>query len=557
MKSRTEALRAIANQTFDVCIIGAGATGSGCALDAQLRGLKTVLLDAGDFAGATSSASTKLVHGGVRYLEEAVRELDPAEFRVVNRALHERRRMLKNAPYLAHPLEFLVPCYGWAEVAYLEVGLKLYDWIAGEAGIAPSRFVSREETLRRMPSIRRDHLLGSVVYADGQFDDARYVIALVKSFTEAGGEALNYACVASFEKDGDGKLIAANVLDQITGARYPIRARVFVNATGPFADTIRSLALPGFQPRMRLSKGIHILLPLEILSSRDAMLIPKTEDGRVLFAIPWMGRLLVGTTEQEVKVADELYVTAEEIQYVLHHLNQYLAEPVSPGSIVSAIAGARPLVASGDSRDTKKLLRDEALEVDRATGLVSIMGGKWTTHRAMAEDAIDAVQQQIGVSVTECPTRDHPLIGSSGYADDYWHELAMRYGLPELTARHLAGKYGTLAPHVLDLAGENPEWRSPLIEGLAPIRAEIVYSAKQEMAMTIEDILARRIGLQLYSWRSAIEVAPVVGSILGRELGWSADREREELMKYVRKINRLLALARLASEATTTSENRS
>lgn len=554
MKKRSEAWKAIANETFDVCIIGGGATGAGCALDGQMRGLRTALLDAGDFAGATSSKSTKLVHGGVRYLEEAVRELDAAELHVVNRALHERIRMLKNGPYLAQPLEFLVPCFSWTEVAYLEAGLKLYDWIAGKAGIAPSRFISKEETLRRMPTVRQDHLVGAVGYSDGQFDDARYNIALVKSFCLEGGEALNYARVVSFEKNAEGKLAAANVRDQRAGGEFVMRARVFVNATGPFSDTVRQMASTHVPPRMRLSKGIHILLPLETLSSQDALLIPKTEDGRVLFAVPWMGRVLAGTTEQEVAVTDELYATGEEIQYVLRHLNQYLSRPVTSDQVVSAIAGARPLVASGDSRDTKKLVRDDVLEIDRESGLVSIMGGKWTTHRAMAEDTIDAVQVQLGAPVTACPTREHPLAGSLGYSEDYWQALANEHGVSETTARHLAAKYGTLGREVLDLIAENSNWRLPLHEGLAPIRAEVVYAARREMAETIEDVLARRIGLQLYSWRSALRAAPVVASILGQELGWSAAREQEELTGYVGKINRWLSLARLGTEPVLAQE---
>lgn len=555
MKKRFEALKTIAIEPFDVCIIGAGATGSGCALDAQLRGLKTVLLDAGDFAGATSSASTKIVHGGVRYLEQAVKELDPAEYHMVDRALHERVRMLKSGPYLARPLEFLVPCFHWSDVGYLDVGLKLYDWIAGKASIFPSRFISREETLRRMPTLQGEHLIGSVIYADGVFDDARYNITLVKSFAHERGEALNYARVVSFEKGATGKLSVANVEDQLTRERFVVRARAFVNATGPFSDTVRELANPGVQSRMRLSKGVHILLPLEVLSSQDAMLIPKTDDGRVLFAVPWMGRLLAGTTEQEVTVADELYVTAKEIDYILRHLNRYLARAVTPDQVVSAFAGARPLVGSGDSRDTKKLVRDDMIEIDAMSGLISIMGGKWTTHRAMAEDTINVVQKQLGAPVTPSPTRDHALIGAAGFTDEYWQKLAAEHGTSELTARHLAAKYGTTAPEVMELIHQDASLAEPLSDGLAPIRAEVVFAARDEMAVTVEDFLGRRIGLQLYSWRASIRTAPVVASLLARELGWNRAREQEEIEKYVNKINRWLRLAALTTELALVQEH--
>lgn len=544
MKQRDHALAAIANQQFDVCVIGGGATGAGCALDAQLRGLRTVLVDAADFAGATSSASTKIVHGGVRYLEEAVKGLDPAQYHLVTRALHERIRMLRNAPHLCHSMEFLVPCFGWADVAYYDVGLKLYDWISLDTSIFPSHFVSREETLRRIPSLG-ERLTGSVAYADGQFDDSRYNIALVETFVEAGGEALNYARVVSFERNANGRLRSAHVEDALGGGGFEIQARTFVNATGPFADTVRALASPGIAPRMRLSKGVHILLPLEVMPSSDALLIPKTEDGRVMFAIPWMGRLLVGTTEQEVAVTDELYTTRREVEYLLHHLNQYLDRPVSSTQIISAIAGARPLVSSGDSRDTKELARDHEIEIESRSRLISIMGGKWTTYRAMAEDTIDALQEELGVTRTESRTKEYKLAGSEGFAPDYWQTLAREHHISDESAQHLAAKFGTRAPTVLKIAAESPDLTAPLMEGLPASRAEIAYCVRNEMAATIEDILFRRTGVQLYSWEAAIAAAPAVAEVLCSELGWSRDVEEAALKQYTAKIRRLQKLAGL------------
>lgn len=548
MKSRGQARANIAGRQFDVCVIGGGASGSGCALDAQLRGLKTVLVDAGDFAGATSSTSTKIVHGGVRYLEQAVKEFDVAQYRVVKRALRERVRMLKNAPHLARPMEFLLPCFRWTSAAYYDFGLKMYDWVSGGASIFPSHFLSKEKTLQKIPVLTRERLVGSVAYADGQFDDARYNIALVETFAEAGGEALNYARVTGFEKDRGGRLLTAEIEDQATGDSFVIDARAFVNATGPFADTVRALATPGVAPRMRLSKGIHILLPLDAMPSADALLIPKTEDGRVLFAIPWMGRLLVGTTETEMSIGDELYVTKQEVEYVLHHLNRYLERPVRADQVVSGIAGARPLVSSGDARETKKLARDDVIEVDARSGLVSIMGGKWTTYRAMAEDTINAVQKQLGAPVAECLTRDHLLAGAEGFKPDEWKTLVREFRISEATAQHLAEKFGTRARRVLDLAGETPELAEPLLDELPVLRAEIVYCARNEMAITIEDVLSRRLGVQLFSWRGAIQAAPVVASLLGKELGWSAETERSSTQAYVKKITRFMQLAGLVAQ---------
>jgi glycerol-3-phosphate dehydrogenase len=536
MKTRAQALRAIQGQSFDICVIGGGATGSACAWDAQLRGLRTVLLEAGDFASGASSTSTKMAHGGVRYLEEAVRSLDLQQYEVVRRALHERIHMLRSAPFLAHPKLFLTPCFGWLDCAYYEIGLKLYDWLAGRASLAPSFFVSRDEALRRIPGLAPDRLVGGVMYADGQFDDARYNIVLVETFSQEGGEALNYARVTALQKRADGKIAAVEVEDQLSRERFEVRARAFANATGPFADGIRAMAAPGIPPLMRPSKGAHIFLPLEVVKSDDALLIPKTEDGRVIFAIPWLGRLLVGTTEEEVRPGDDLCVTREDVDYLLRHLNRYLAAPARADQVVSGTAGARPLVGFGSSKATKKLARDHVVERDSASGLISILGGKWTTHRVMAEDAINAVETQLGGSQKPCRTWGRPLAGANGYSENYWQDLLRGNSISESTARHLAEKYGGRASDVLALAKSDPSLIKPLIEGLAQLKLEVVFAAREEMAMSIEDALARRIGLQWYGWKVAVEAAPVAAELLARELSWSEDEKRKALAEYVAKI---------------------
>jgi glycerol-3-phosphate dehydrogenase len=543
MKSRAESLRSIAEQSFDVCVIGGGATGSGCALDSQLRGFRTVQLEAADYASATSSTSTKMAHGGVRYLEEAIRGFDPKEYAVLQRALHERIHMLRNAPFLTSTKQFITPCYRRIDIPYFEIGLKLYDWIAGRDALAPSKYLSRDETLRIMPTLAADRLVGSVAYTDGQFDDARYNITLVKTFAAAGGETLNYARVIAFENTPDGKLEGAQVEDKLTRARFAVRARAFINATGPYADTVRQMATPAALPRMRLSKGIHILLPLEVLSSEDALLVPKTEDGRVLFAIPWHGRLLVGTTDDEAKLSDELFVQKEEVAYVLRQLNKYLAQTAKANQVVSGTAGLRPLVSSGKSAETKRLARDHEVELDRVSGLISVMGGKWTTHRAMAEDTLNVVQKYLGAAGRRCSTLSHPLLGSDGYAPDYWQSLAARFALSEPTARHLAEKYGVCARDVMKLAEVEPDLARPLLEGLAPIRAEVVFGARDELAASIEDVLARRIGLQLYGWRDSIRAAPAVAELLARELGWLEDAKQQAIAEYLAKIEGLIEKA--------------
>lgn len=545
MKDRVKELKNISGQQFDLCVIGGGATGAACALDAQLRGIPTALLEAADFAGATSSAATKIIHGGVRYLEEAIEGADLQEYHVLVRALHERVRMLENAPHLTRTLEFLVPSYRWIDVAYLDVGLKIYDWLAGPGRISPSKYLSLDETLKRMPDLNRQGLIGSVAYADGQFDDARYNITLMQTFTEAGGNALNHVRVADFLRNASGRLTGVVVTDHLTKNEFTLYAKVIVNATGPVSDSIRQLATPSLHKRMRPSKGAHILLPLDVFPTEDALLIPKTEDGRVLFAIPWGGRLLVGTTEEEVAPGAELVVTKQDIEYLLRHLNRYVARPVVASDIVSGFAGARPLVGSDDEGDTKKLARDDVIEVDPASGLISIMGGKWTTHRAMAEDTIHRVQESLGTPHTESKTRNYILFGGNGFTDDYWKKLSRKHPISTETARHLASKFGTAAERVLAASGEDRSLAELVVEGYPAIRAEVIYAIREEMAATIEDVLARRIGLQLYSWRDALAAAPAVGALMAEELNWSGSVTDAAVNGYVAKIRHLLASAGL------------
>ena len=545
MKSRSEVSEQIKGTRFDVCVIGGGATGAGCALDAQLRGLRTLLLEAGDFVSATSSASTKLVHGGVRYLQQAVEERDLGQYRVVKRALRERKLMLDNAPFIAHRLEILVPCFSRRDAFYFRAGLKLYDWLSGKSTLRPSRFLSAQESAARMPMLNTSGLVGTVAYTDGQFDDARYGIALVKTFAENGGAAINYLRVAGFAKGEDGKLCAAQVEDQLSRERFSVRADAFVNATGPFSDQIRQLANAGIRRRLRLSKGIHILLPLAADFGGDAVLIPKTEDGRVIFAIPWQGRLLVGTTDHEATPGDEPVVKIEEIEYLLRHLNRYLRRSFRADQVLSGMAGLRPLVSRTDERNTRKMIRDHEVEVDEESGLISVLGGKWTTYRAMAEDTVNVVQQRLKRAASPSKTRHFPLSGSEGYEPGFWHTLVAKFRISPDTALHLSEKFGTHAIEVLELARTDRQLAAPIVAGAASIRAEIVYGIRQEMAASIEDVLARRIGLQWFSWQLAAAAAPVVGDYFARECGWGAEQTRQAVREYRHRLARLLPVAEI------------
>jgi len=543
-------MQAIRDGTFDLCIIGGGATGTGCALDAQLRGLSTVLLEAGDFVSHTSTASTKLVHGGVRYLQQAVNDFDYGQYTMVRKALHERIHILRAAPFLAHPLELLVPCFSRWELFYYTIGMKVYDWIAGKASLFPSRMLSKAESLRRMPSLRSEKLVGTVSYADGQFDDARFGLTLAQTFSQQGGELLNYARVTNFGKNSVGKLAVADVEDQLTGEHFEVHAKVFVNCTGPFADHIRLMANPAMPERLRLSKGVHLILPSEATQSESAMLVPKTEDGRVVFIIPWLGRLLVGTTDDEATLTDEMVVTPPEIKYLLKYVNKYLNVNLNPNDVVSAFAGLRPLVRSKNAVDTKKLIRDHEVEVDDLSGLVSVLGGKWTTYRAMAEDGINHAQQAIPEKQAPCRTLDFVLTGTEGFSPDYWKQLQQNYRVSSETARHLSQKFGTNSPKVLDLTKQEPELLQALTEGGAPILAEVVYVIREEMAQTIEDVLLRRIGVQFHSWKEASDAAPVVGQLLARELGWTDEQTDAAVAAYSSSIQHLFQSAGIERNLT-------
>jgi len=540
MKPRTDAKVSARDSQFDLCVIGGGATGAGCALDGQLRGLRTVLLEAEDFASGASSASTKLVHGGVRYLEQAVKSFNLEEFRMVKNALHERRYMLANAPHLAHPAHFLIPIYSWMRAAYYMIGMKMYDAVAGEGSLFPSGFLSRDETLKRMPRLTADGLRGAVFYSDGQFDDARYNLALVESFSEACGIALNHARVTSFTRDGQNQLTGAVVRDELSGEEFVISARKFVNATGTGADKVRALANPHLASRMRPSKGVHLLFSTETFPGNDALLVPHTEDGRVIFAAPWQERLLVGTTDDELTSQTRMVIEKEEADYLLRQLNPYLTNPLRLQDALSGMAGLRPLVAAPGQTETSKLIRDHEVELDSFTGLISILGGKWTTHRLMAEDTINTVQREMGDPVTECKTKQHPLAGSENFNEDLANRLEKEYSLAGDVARHLCGKFGSRAVRVLQLLAEHSGWKERIAAGLPVIQAEIVYCIRNEMAESIEDLLARRTGAELYGWKQALAAAPVVASLLAGEKRWESARASAAVSDYSSRIIGLL-----------------
>lgn len=533
---RTAHLQQLQNETFDLCVIGGGASGAGCALDAALRGLTVALIEKTDFAAETSSKSTKLIHGGVRYLEQAFKNFDFAQLKQVRHGLEERHILLRNAPHLARPLALVTPVFNWLEGLYYAVGLTLYDWFAsGKDHLPKSRWLSKSETLRRTPGLSR-RIHSAVLYYDGQIDDARYCLALAQSAAEAGAVVANHAEVVDFEKDKEGKIVAASFRDTLDGGGgmasiRRISARLFLNCTGPGSDYLRQMANPALEQRIRPSKGVHLVLPRDILGSEDALLIPKTRDGRIIFAIPFEGELLLGTTETEFRGgAAEPLLDAGEVDFLLETLQPYVEPRIDRRQVKAGFGGFRPLIAA-TNRQSKSLLRDHEVEHDPVSNLLSLLGGKWTTYRLMAKDAVDAACSLLGIQAV-CTTESHQLAGAEGYEADFWKKIERDYGLERDISQHLALKYGTRAPRVAELAKRRPGLSERLIPAYPFIQAEIVYAVREEMACTLRDFIARRIRLEITDWRAAWDAAPVVAAVMGGELGWPEDVEKKEVTAY-------------------------
>ncbi len=505
---RAENLVRLQNEEFDVLVIGGGATGAGVALDAAARGLKTALVERGDFAGGTSSHSTKLVHGGVRYLEAAVTQLDRAQFHLVREALAERAVLLEIAPHLAHPLRTVVPVYSLAQAAFYRIGLWLYDRAAGEAGIGRSHFLSRAGMLRSFPRLRRKGLRGGVAYYDGQFDDARMNVTLAMTAAREGA-ALANRVEAVVLLDADGRVAGARVREALTGHEFDLRARVVINATGPGCDAVRRLEAPRAKPLLEVSRGTHLALDRAWAPGADGLLIPKTSDGRVLFLLPWEGQAIAGTTDVDAEATGDSKPSAEEVDYLFGQLAEWLEPAPAREDLRAVWAGLRPLVAEG-AQGTARIVREHHVEVG-PQGLVSIAGGKWTTYRLMAEETLDRAIESAGLKPrNDCRTRGLPLVGAEGYRRDLADELAEAHDLDRDIAVHLTHAYGGLAPALLAEGGG----KSRLAEGYPYIEAEVGWAQRREMALTAEDVLARRLRLAFLDEAAATVARPRVEALL-------------------------------------------
>ena len=502
---------------FDICIIGGGATGLGIAVDAASRGCKTVLLEKYDFAKGTSSRSTKLVHGGVRYLQQG-------NIKLVMEALKERGLLKKNAPHLVKNQSFVIPNYKWWENPFYGVGLKVYDWMAGSLGLGPSQLLNKEETLALAPNLDKDGLRGGVLYHDGQFDDARLAIHLAMTAADHGAVVINYMSVEGLMKENE-KVCGVIAKDGFENKDYEIKARAVINATGIFSDTIAKLDDKNAEPLISHSQGIHLVFDKEFLLSDTAIMIPRTDDGRVLFAVPWHNKIIVGTTDTPIsfpvetrhalslKMAEPVAMK-EEVDFVMQHIHRYLKKDPSYDDIRSVFAGLRPLVKS-NSKITSAISRDHHIAVSDSE-LISITGGKWTTYRKMAEDVMEIAIHKAGMSEKECVTKHLHIHGykeTNNYAAPLYY-----YGTDEADIKAILEKDNSL---------------TELIHPSLPyVKAEIIWSVQNEMCMTVEDALSRRTRALLLDAKAAIESAPLVATMMAKEMGKNENWIKDQIDNF-------------------------
>jgi glycerol-3-phosphate dehydrogenase len=505
-------------QVWDLVVIGGGATGLGVALDAAARGLKTLLLEQADFAKGTSSRSTKLVHGGVRYLAQG-------DIGMVYEALYERGLLLHNAPHLVRMQSFVIPNYSFFDKVFYGVGLKIYDLMAGRYRFQKTRVLSRQQVMQQLPDVEGSHLKGGIEYFDGQFDDARLALNLAQTCVEQGGVVLNYAPVTGLLKDPAGKVTGVTFRDLEGGQDYELSAKVVVNATGVFVDDILHMDVPSQPALVRPSQGVHVVLDPVFLRGDKALMIPKTPDGRVLFVVPWHGHLLVGTTDTPLENSSlEPRALSDEIDFILETAGQYLVRKPGRRDVLSVFAGLRPLAAPGkDSGTTKEISRSHKLLV-APSNLVTITGGKWTTYRRMAQDTVDRVLEVAGMRPMPCPTAQLPVHGHSRH----------HAGLAHLRV------YGTDAAGIQRLIHEKPALGAILHPLFPNTVAEVCWAVQHEMARTVEDVLARRLRILFLNARAAMDMAPQVAAIMAAQLGLGATWQQQQLDIFFTMANNYL-----------------
>ncbi len=492
---------------WDICIIGGGATGLGAAIDAASRGYSTILFEQADFAKGTSSKSTKLVHGGVRYLQQG-------NIKLVMDALKERGTLKKNAPHLVKNQSFIVPNYKWWEGPYYGLGLKVYDWMSGNLGLGPSEWLSKEEVLERAPTLDPTDLRGGVLYHDGQFDDARLAINMAQTAAAYGACVINYCGVKGFLKAA-GKITGVQAKDQLSGKEYEVNCKAVINATGVFSDAVQHMDDAAKTKTISPSQGIHIVLDADFLPGNSAIMIPHTDDGRVLFAVPWHKKVIVGTTDTAVKkIGDEPVALAEEVNFIIQHIGRYLTKDPGIADVKSIFAGLRPLVKA-ESKKTAELSRDHVITIS-SSGLINILGGKWTTYRKMAEDVINTAAINNMLPHKDCITETLPIHGAQptdDYSNDYYY-------------------YGSDQLHIETLARQDIALQEKIHERLPYTKAAIAWAVQEEMCITVDDALSRRTRALLLDAKAALEAAPAVASLMAQLMGRDTKWETEQLAAF-------------------------
>ena len=493
-------------ESWDFIIIGGGASGLGIAVDAASRGFSTLLLEQSDFAKGTSSRSTKLVHGGVRYLAQA-------NIRLVYTALHERGILFKNAPHLVRPQSFIIPCYNqFQKIKYL-LGLKLYDWLAGRLSLGKSIFLIRKKIIERLPNVQTENLIGGVQYFDGQFDDARLAINLAQTAAERDAVVLNYFKVTSLIKTND-KVSGVEALDVLTNKSFSLKAKLVINATGVFVDDILKLDKPHQKTLVRPSQGVHLVIDPSFLKTENAILIPETSDKRVLFIVPWHEHVLVGTTDTPIdKTSIEPVALDEEINFILETAQQYLSKPPQRQDVLSVFAGLRPLAATGKTDNTKEISRDHKLLISDSN-LITITGGKWTTYRKMAEEVVDTAIEFAQLQKINCKTKDLKIHGYTNNAGNF-------------------SVYGSDEEKINELIQQNPQLDKLLSDRFGYKEAHVVFAVRNEMAMTLEDVLARRLRILFLDAKMAIELAPRIAGIMAKEFSWDVEWTKNQIDGFV------------------------
>ncbi|MCK4894884.1 MAG: glycerol-3-phosphate dehydrogenase/oxidase [Calditrichia bacterium] len=493
---------------WDVIVIGGGATGLGTALEAASRGYKTLLLEQHDFCKGTSSRSTKLIHGGIRYLQQG-------NVSLVIEALKERGLLIQNAPHLVHHRSFVVPAYDWWSGPFYGIGLKIYDLMAGKLGLKPSRMLSHEDTLKHIPTLEPEELRGGIMYYDGQFDDSRLAINLAQTIDDQKGTVINYMPVtALLKKNGLVKGVVA--VDSETGKEYQINTKAVVNATGIFTDQILKMDNPSAENLLTLSQGIHLVLDEEFLPGESAIMVPHTDDGRVLFAVPWNGKVLVGTTDTPIPAPTlEPQPMEEEVEFLLAHAARYLTKDPQLSDIRSIFVGIRPLVTPGDQTDTATISRDHYLLVSES-GLVTITGGKWTTFRKMAEDTINQVL----------------IVGDLPERESVSRKLKIHGWIAKQSKTDPLDYYGADAPRIREIMEKASETEEKIHPRLPYPRATVIWAVREEMARTVEDVLSRRTRSLLLDAKASEEAAPLVADLMANELGYSDAWKDEQIKSY-------------------------